>query len=241
MLFAIGLGPRVVGDTVFCDYPPAAKKIAKIGDMNANYEKVVALRPDLVVADGVANRASLERLGALRAPLFVIRAESFHETETTLIDLGRLTGQARQAAAAVKAMEDERARAHALGATAHRKPPRVLLVVASQPLWAAGAGTFVYDILTEAGGVGAPTSIRGYAAISAEAVLADPPEMIMASPRDQAALRADPALSKLPAVRHNRFFDVSDDNMLIRPGPRLADALLEVAKALYSSTNGSRL
>jgi iron complex transport system substrate-binding protein len=242
MLFALGLGPNVVGDTVYCDYPAAAKKITKIGDMNANYEKIVALRPDLVIGDAIANRMSLTGLGRLRTPLYVIQAESFHAVEITIADLGRLTGRVREAATIVKDMEAKRARAKKLrdkyfaGGPMQRNrrlAPRVLLVVDSHPLWAAGAGTFVYDILTEAGGTGAPASIRGYAAISAEAVLVDPPDMIMASAHDRAALRADPALSRLAAVRNNRFFGVSDGEMIVRPGPRLADALLEVARALY--------
>ena len=55
MLFALGMGSRVVGDTTYCDYPPAARRVAKIGDVRVNYERVVALRPDLVVGDVVGD------------------------------------------------------------------------------------------------------------------------------------------------------------------------------------------
>src|SRR4051794_2163873 len=73
MLFALGLGKRIVGDTVYCDYPAEAKKITKIGDSATNIEKVVALKPDLVVADAIANRAALPKLISLGIPLFVTR------------------------------------------------------------------------------------------------------------------------------------------------------------------------
>ena len=68
MLFALGLGARVIGDTTYCDYPPAARTKAKIGDVNANYEKILALRPDLIVASD-ANKTAATRLTSLRLPV----------------------------------------------------------------------------------------------------------------------------------------------------------------------------
>src|SRR5579872_772992 len=69
MLFAAGVGSRVVADTTYCDYPPQAKGLPKIGDSNTSTEKVIAMRPDLVVADAVANRRAIEPLERLHVPV----------------------------------------------------------------------------------------------------------------------------------------------------------------------------
>lgn len=230
MLFALGLGDSLVGDTVYCDYPPAARKITKIGDVNVNYEAVLARHPDLVVASD-ANRAAIGRLTQLGLTVLMIAPTSFSATEASLQLLGQATGQERQAQAVVGQMEAKRRAAAAIAARDPRRP-RVLVVVGLDPLWTAGSGTFIGDILTRAGATDAAASVKGYAPYSKEAALAHPPDVILASPSDQAALRADPALQDLPAVRAGRFLNVSSD-LISRPGPRLADALLQVARALH--------
>ena len=102
MLFALGLGRSVVGDTVYCDYPPAAKAIAKIGDVNTNYEKVLALRPDLIVADAVANGRAVARLTQLHQPVLAVSPTSHSRRRRPACGRsGQRTGTARQAEAVV--------------------------------------------------------------------------------------------------------------------------------------------
>ncbi len=62
ILFALGVGSRVVGVTNACNYPPEAKRLPKVGDVNISIEKVVALKPDLVDADKLLNDAAVKRL-----------------------------------------------------------------------------------------------------------------------------------------------------------------------------------
>lgn len=230
MLFALGLGPSVVGDTVYCDYPAAARKVAKIGDVNVSYERVLALRPDLIVASD-ANRTATLRLGQLRLPVFVIAPTSFTATESSLRLLGAATGRELQAEAVIGKMEAQGRLAAKIAAHDLRRP-RVLVVVGVAPLWTAGHGTFIDDILRRAGGINAAGGVNGYAPFSKEQALAHPPDYILAGAAEQAALRADPVLRGLAAVRWGRFFSVASDT-LDRPGPRLADALVQVSHALH--------
>ena len=230
MLFVLGLGKSIVGDTVYCDYPPAAKAIAKIGDYNTNYEKVLALKPDLVVGDAVANARAITRLTKLHLPLLAIRATSLMTVEQSLGVLGEMTGTKRQSAFVVGQMEQKRRLAAALAA--HGPHPRVLLAIQTNPLWVAGDDTFMGDILRQAGGVNAAASVRGYGPYSKEALLAHPPDLILGDASVQAAFRADPALASLPAVRAGHFFDIPAD-LITRPGPRLADGLLLMAHRLH--------
>lgn len=230
MLFALGLGARVVGDTTYCDYPPAARTKVKVGDVNANYEKIVKLGPDLVVASD-ANRTAAIRLTSLRQPVFVIAPTSFGAVEQSLRLLGQATGTERQARIVIGQMERKRKTAAALAAHDAGHRPRVLIVVGVAPLWVAGSETFMSDLVRQAGGVNA-ASVPQYASYSREAVLAHPPDVILADSKTVIAFRADPVLRLVPAARAGRFVSLPG-NDLWRPGPRLADALLQVARGLH--------
>jgi iron complex transport system substrate-binding protein len=230
MLFALGLGARVVGDTTYCDYPAAARTKVKIGDVNANYEKIVALRPDLIVASD-ANKTAALRLASLRQPVLNIAPTSFGAVEQSLRLLGRATGTERQAQSVIAQMEHKRKLAAALAARDAGHRPRVLIVVGVAPLWVAGTQTFMSDIVVLAGGVNA-VNVPQYSSYSREAVLAHPPDVILADAKTTAALRADPVLRALPAARAGRFVTLPGSD-LWRPGPRLADALLQIAYGLH--------
>ena len=90
--FALGLGKYVVGDTTYCDYPTAAKAIAKVGDVNTSYEKVLALHPTLIVADSTANARAVARLTTLHQPVLAVTPTSLLAVETSLRQIGARTG-----------------------------------------------------------------------------------------------------------------------------------------------------
>lgn len=127
MLFALGLGPRVVGDTVYCDYPPAARGITKIGDVNVNYEKVLSLHPDLIVASD-ANHSAAIRLQQLHQPVLLISPTSYLATEQSLLQIGAATGTQARARHLVAQMEAVR-KSVALRAARDRRRPRVLAML----------------------------------------------------------------------------------------------------------------
>jgi len=233
MLFVLGLGRFVVGDTVYCDYPPGAKAVAKIGDVNTNYEKVLALRPDLIVADAMANGRAVARLTQLHQPVLAVSPTSLLAVETSLRQIGRRTGTVRQAEAVIAQMEHKARQAAQIAQSDKRPRPRVLLVVQTGPLWTAGAGTFLDDLVTRAGGVNVGAAVRGYGSFSKEQVLAHPPDVVLGDAAGQAAFRADPLLGRLAAVQGGRFYALPGD-LTSRPGPRLADGLVLVARALHS-------
>ena len=232
MLYALGLGRYVIGDTVYCDYPPAARAVAKIGDVNTNYERVLALRPDLIVADAVANSRAVTRLKQLRQPVFSVRPTSLAGVEDSLWQIGARTGTGAQATRVIAEMERKGRQAAMRAGRDIRPRPRVLIVVQTAPLWTAGAGTFLDDLVTRAGGVNIGRAVPGYGAFSKEQVFTNSPDVVLGDASVQAAFRADPLLSRLPAVRRGRFYALPAD-LTSRPGPRLADGLLLIAKALH--------
>ncbi len=232
MLFALGLGKYVVGDTVYCDYPAAAKTIAKVGDVNTSYEKVLALRPDLIVADSTANARAIARLTALHQPVLAVAPTSLSAVETSLRQIGARTGTGREANAIVAQMEHKARLAAQIAAADKRPRPRVLIVIQVGPLWTAGGGTFMDDLVTRAGGVNIGQAVRGYGPFSKEEVLAKSPDVILGDPSVAPAFRADALLSHLAAVRSGRVYSLPPD-LTSRPGPRLADGLVRVARALH--------
>ncbi len=232
MLFALGLGRSVVGDTVYCDFPPAARAVAKIGDVNTNYERVLALHPDLIVADAVANGRAIARLRQLRQTVLVVSPTSLAAVEDSLRTIAAQTGRAARASVVVAGMEGKARQAAALAAGDRRPRPRVLLVIQVAPLWTAGGGTFLDDLVVRAGGVNVGAAIKGYGPLSRERVLSRPPDVVVGDVLTVRAVRADSLLGRLAAVRAGRLYALSGD-LTQRPGPRLADGLLLLARALH--------
>jgi len=232
MLFALGLGKSVVGDTTYCDYPPAAKAIAKVGDVNTSDEKVLALHPDLIVADGVANARAVARLTRLHLPVLAVTPTSLSGVEDSLRQIGARTGTEARAKVVVGQMEHKLRLAAQIAAADGRPRPRVFVVVQTAPLWTAGRGTFIDDLVTRAGGINVGGKISGYGTFSKEHLVIHPPDVILGDTGTRAAFQADPLLRRLPAVRAGRIFAVNPD-LTSRPGPRLADGLVLVARAIH--------
>ena len=128
---------------------------------------------------------------------------------------------------------EHKARLAAKIAAADKRPrPRVLVVIQVSPLWTAGSGSFVDDLISRAGGVNIGRAVPGYGPFSKEQVLASVPDVILGDAAVAAAFRTDPLLRRLPAVTRGRVYALPPD-VTSRPGPRLADGLILVAQALH--------
>ncbi len=108
MLFALGLKGRIVADTTYCDYPPEAKDLPHIGDVNTSVEKVIAQKPDLVIASSSANRRAineLESLSSVKMNVFAVDPTNLTETAAALRLLGQITGQNDEAEKLIAGIE----------------------------------------------------------------------------------------------------------------------------------------
>jgi iron complex transport system substrate-binding protein len=242
ILFAVGAGPQVVGDTKYCDYPPEANALPEIGGFTAktvNVEAVVDLTPDLVIAGTKSQRPVAEALEQLKIPVLVFAATSFEEVYANIEQIGAITGHAQDAAAVVATMRERVAAVTVKVATvpADRRLS-VFWEVADEPLMTAGPSTFIGQMIDLAGA----TSIfadtqEDYPQVSAEAVVERDPAVILGPDSRGDKLTAEqltqrPGWAKVAAVRERRIYRLNDD-IVSRPGPRLADALEQLAKALY--------
>jgi iron complex transport system substrate-binding protein len=233
--FALGAGSKVVGDTTFCDYPAAAKALPKVGDFaNPSVEKIVALRPDLVLAAGgiQANlRSELENLGL---QVFVVDPHDLAGVMADIEKMGRLMGVSDGAAKVVQQMKVTIAAVQQkVGSLPKAK---VFFEIYGKPLMAAGSGTFINDLIATAGGinVGAQAG-AGYPSFSTEVLIKVNPDVYVAvkgSQSEPGAIAKRPGYGSLKAVKDGRVYTIAD-NLVVRPTPRLAQGLEELAKMIH--------
>lgn len=227
ILFAIGAGKQVVGVTSYCDYPPEAQRLPKVGDMRTNVEAVVARRPDLVIADEVLNRRFIPALQRLKLPLLIVAPKDWLDVARMIRLLGEATGHEQQAE--TLARQFDRAEREARVRNRNLPQPTVLFTLNVEPLpmWVAGRDLFVNDMIRLAGGVNvAADGGVNYYTLSAEAVLRrDPDIIITTTPRERLSpLYNHPVLKRLKAVESGRVYSV-DSNLFVRPTPRLLKGL----------------
>lgn len=247
MLYALGLGDRVVGVTTFCRYPPEAARKPKIGNyLRPDVEAILALRPDLVVAEKSMIRQALS-LPRLKLNVLEVDDSTIQGIYESIRAIGRATGAGTRAESLCQniraGLEDVRRRASPLGR------PRVMFVVGRTPgriedLIAAGGPSYLNEVIEIAGGANIfKDAATAYAKVGLEEVLARDPEVIIDMGEmaqtvgvTEAQKRAVVALWRrypnLKAVRNNRVFAVASD-VLVVPGPRVVAAAAEVAGLLH--------
>jgi iron complex transport system substrate-binding protein len=230
LLFAVGAGDRLVGVTSYCDYPDAAKRLPKIGDVNTSYEKVIALRPELVVAGKSANSRAIVELEKRGVRVFAVDAITFRELFRAIRMTGAVTGHSAEAEKLAKRLEQETTLIHRQ--VEGRAHPAVVTVIQSDPLMVAGKGTFIDDLIEQAGGSNVGRSAgEGYPTFSAELLLAHPPDFLLAGGETARRIKDHPALGKLKAVTTGKVFSLGLE--AARPGPRLVTILRKLASMLH--------
>ena len=237
IVYALGLGDELVGDTDNCDFPPEAKSKPHVGTMvNPSLERIVALKPDLALGTPEANRREtadqLERLGI---PVYGVTASTLHGTVASIEDLGKVLGRAAEATRLVAQMQ---ARIDRVENRIKAQPePRVLFVVWYRPLITVGPHTFIADVIRAAGGIPIGADLKGeWPRLTLEELLPLNPDVIL-FPKTESFSPSLTEFSGLPgwkdlgAVKDGRMFFVSET--IERAGPRLVDALEELANILH--------
>ncbi len=235
-MFALGFGDRLVGVTTYCDYPPEAKKIAKVGDfMNPSLEAVAAKRPDLVIgvvgATDVVKAREMERLGL---KVVLLPLANLDDILKSIRAIGALVSSDLAGKTLVEkiSVQVDEVKKRVRGAPKRR----VLLIVGYQPVIAAGGKNFIDELITLAGGTNiAAGAAQPWLNLPDEYIVAKAPEVIieagMGSEREKANKRWSD-LGSVPAVREGRIYPYPSDKIL-RPGPRFGEALGELARLIH--------
>jgi ABC-type Fe3+-hydroxamate transport system substrate-binding protein len=247
MLFALGLGDRVVGVTTFCRYPEAAKKIAKVGTyIQPNLEVILSLKPDLVVIQ--ENPARLkEKFEAVRLNVLELQHTTVDDVIGAMEVLGKATGAEKRAADLNAATRADLDAIRQKTATLPKR--RLMFIVGRTPsaiegLIAVGKASYLNELIAIAGGVNIfADSMSPYPKVSLEEVLARNPEVIVdmgemaetVGVTDEQKRRVEQMWQRyanIAAVKRGGVHAVASDIYVV-PGPRMVDAARAFARMLH--------
>ncbi|MCU1264826.1 MAG: ABC-type transporter cobalamide binding protein [Acidobacteria bacterium] len=236
IVYAVGAGDRLVGDTEYCDFPAEAKQVAKVGDtMHPSIERIIALRPEVVLVSTASQlEAFTKQLDEQRIAVYVTNPRSLEEVFHSIETLGDLFGTGERTSVLVAELRRRSARLESIIKPV--RPVTVFYQVAGEPLYTIGRDAYLTDLVRHAGGVSVTADVPGaFPRYSDEAALAARPDAIIlptgGSMGSANSTVAQP-LKNSPAVLNNRVYRINDDH-LSRPGPRLLDGLEEMARALH--------
>ena len=246
MLFAIGAGPQVAAVSSYDDFPPETAKLPRVGALlDPDVERILSLRPDLVISYGSQKdlQMQLRRAGI---GVFDYRHAGLAGIFRVMRELGKATGHVDEAEQAAAGLEKRLAAVRAR--TALLPKPRTLLVMGREPLTlrnlnASGGVGFLQEVLEIAGGVNVFADVhREAVSVSNEMLLSRAPEAVIdlhygaSEPADRARAQKELAVwqtvSSVPAVRRKRVLPLYGDQFVV-PGPRIAQAAEEIARALH--------
>ena len=240
MLFALGVGDRVVGVSTYCDYPPQAAQIDRVGTfLEPNIERILAKRPDLVIGvPSPDNHAPVDRLQQLGLRVLIVDPERVPDVLTTIETLAQTVGVPERGAQLTAQIRGDIAAV--TGRLDGAPRPSVLMLVGRSPFIVAGAGTYQDELIGLAHGdnVAAPIG-KQWPSVPLELIVGRAPEVIIdASMGSEEAPDRDSALafwrdfSTIPAVRNQRVYGYRAYELL-RPGPRVAQTLETIARFIH--------
>ncbi len=221
--YAIGAGARLAAVSAYTD-DPRAKELPRVADaQTVDVETIVTLRPRVVV--GIPAQArSVQPLRRAGLRVVLLPDDAYDSIFSDITTIGALAGRRAQAAAVVRRLRAETA-ALERRTTSYRRRPSVFVVLSSAPIWTAGSSSYIAALIARAGGSDAATMSAAYGEYSAEALLAQQPDVIVADRSAQlpSLLTREPWRS-LRAVGRHRVYEI-DSDLLERPGPRYNDAI----------------
>jgi len=235
LLFALGLGHHLIAVTSDCNYPPEAAAKEKIGDFKPSIERIAALAPDLVVAVRDLQPDTIRKLSEATMPVLVLDPYTWDRLYQATEILGQATGAAAAARKLVAEMKAQREQvlAKTKGLRDDQRP-KVFVEISNQPLMAAGPGTFVDELIKDAGGrnVAAGAKVE-WAQFSPEAVVqADPDFILTTIEGDAQNVKKRAGWQSVSAVRKGQVYEL-DPDLLLRPGPRLLQGLQRTFALLH--------
>ena len=242
IVYAIGAGDSMVAGTTYDDYPEEAKALPKAGDFNnPNIEKTASFSPDLVLAAGGIQAKLQSKLEALGMTVYVVDPKTYDEVINTIENIGKLTGSEEGAATVAATMTAAQQEVEA--AVGDLPKATTFLEIYSKPLMTAGSGTFIDDMITIAGGenIGAQAG-EGFPNFSTEVLVKDDPQVYVADSGSMSKpgdITKRAGFSGLSAVKDGHVYVIQDD-LIARPGPRLAEGLKALAGYIHPEASSAQ-
>ncbi len=259
-IYALGLGDKLVGVTTYCNHPDDVitrkgnGSLATIGSYSMpNIEAILNQTPDVVfISSGVqAQKSMVESLENLNITVIALyKGQSFDEVYDNIRIIGKVNDHSSEANTLITNITDKISwiQSKLAGVDVERS---IIDVVWLDPIYVAGGGTYVQDMLNVVNGINPFESMSGWTTVSSEAILEAQPDviiltstMMMTSASDLISMvRNDSVWSSTPAVKTNEVYVLSGqaENVLNRPGPRMVDGIELIADMLYPEAMGVNL
>ncbi len=247
ILFALGLGEKVVGISNVCDYPPQAQEKERIGDYdNPNLEKIIELEPHLILASHGNPTELINQLEELNYAVVYLDPKDIDHIISSITTVGKITGNDKESTRLTEEMEERiEAVLSVTSSLVENNKPRVLYVVWYKPLWTAGSGTFIDELIQKAGGINIAGDIAGWPQMNLETVIEKNPQIVVVGysedqPELIQAVRDESTLDQTDAFKNNQIHTI-DTDIVSRTGPRIVDALEEMARVIHPEIFGENV
>ena len=240
ILFALGLDKQIVGVTKYCDYPPEALKKPRVGGFaDPGLELIVNAKPNLVLA-GSIHQELIHRLEELNIPVIALEPKSIEQVLEKILLVGKATGANEKAQNLVESLTKQINEVEAkVKNLPEDKKSRVFFELYQDPLTTIGGKSYIHDLLTAAGGKNISGSLKQeWLTYNTEQILAQNPEVIIfvrmhGSKQMIEQVKKRPNWQNISAVKNNRVYYLSNENIVLRPGPRLGEGLKTLAGMIH--------
>ncbi len=238
ILYALGVGNKVIGATDFDNYPEEAKDVERVSDsMTINSEKIISLKPDAIIAYTIGDEAALKPLEDAGIPIFIIKsAVTFDDVYSDIDQIAKVMGVTDQGDDLVKNIKKQIKDVEEKVASVDSKEKTYFEISPSPEIYTAGAETFQQEILASAGIENIFADQKGWAKIADEEVVKRNPDAIITTVGyvDNAVdeIKSRKGWKDVSAVKEDQVYQLSED-VMSRPGPRIGEAVELTAKTIY--------
>jgi iron complex transport system substrate-binding protein len=235
ILFELGLGDKIIGVSEYCDYPEEAVSKDKLGDYwQPNIELIVEAEPDILFVGKAASEDFLIALEENGIIAVALEGSSLEETYETILSAGKITGTHQKAQEVVGAMKEKAAEIKKKLEDVDRVKSYFVISYGDQGDFTAGAGSFIDEMITLAGGENIAGDMeQEWAEYSIEKLVEKQPDIILSTIQAKPeGIAETPGYKELNAIKEGRLV-VLDDNLVNRAGPRIVEGLEEMAKGIH--------
>lgn len=239
--YALGLNEEVVGVSDFDNYPEEVTNKEKIGGIEFNVEKIISLKPDVVLAHestAISAEAGLTQLKDAGIVVLVVPdASSFEAVYDSIALIGKVTGTSEKAEEIVTSMKSSLKEIKEKTADAKSKPKVWVEVSPSPEIYTTGKNTFMHEMLETINATNAAGDQEGWVMMTEEKAVELNPDVIITTygyyaENSKEQVLGRKAWSEVPAVKTGRVYDIHSD-LVTRSGPRLIEGVEELAKVIY--------
>ncbi|HOP50716.1 MAG TPA: helical backbone metal receptor [Ignavibacteriales bacterium] len=230
IIFDLQMGNKIVGNTLYCDYPDSAKSITKIGNiLSIDYEKVLNLKPDVIFMLKLhGSEVHYPKLKELKQNIYYFKIDNFNDLCRVYKTIGKIFHREDYAISKIQKWQNTLINLN----TNNIKKPTALFLVAAFPIVAASDKSFINDIIKYAGYDNICNNVTSeYPLYSEEKILELNPDYIFVRDDINEILKKYPNWKNLNAFKNNHVYKYNE-NIYHRPGPRFIDAVVELNKVL---------